>query len=160
VRVVDFIHGVARKVFGKSFHQDHRNDWNNIDLLFQCRNKIAHTGQLSYEGQPPVTYEVVAHWWDSVRLLIGWLIRFLFGSYTYLCDALLIPHAAAETARRQALPRMTESADELQRRRKSAPDLQQRPRLHALSLVARGQARQRQEMAARLGVQRHRVAAW
>ncbi|MDQ3831046.1 MAG: hypothetical protein M3361_17460 [Candidatus Tectomicrobia bacterium] len=73
VRVVDYIDGVAKEAFQKSFRRDHRKDYDHINDLFQCRNKIAHTGQLSYEGQPSVTYEVVARWWDSVVLLIKWL---------------------------------------------------------------------------------------
>jgi hypothetical protein len=76
VRVVDFIHRVAQKAFGKSFRQDHRNDYDNIDHLFQCRNKIAHMGKLSYRDQQnviTVDYEIVAHWWDSVIRLIDWL---------------------------------------------------------------------------------------
>jgi hypothetical protein len=61
---------------------------------------------------------------------------------------------------RKAMPRITASADELQRRMKSDPDLKKRQRLHALSLAASGQAHQRQEIAALLGVPRHSVAAW
>jgi len=61
---------------------------------------------------------------------------------------------------RKAMPRITESADELQRRMKSEPDLKKRQRLHALYLAASGHARHRQEIAALLGVHRHSVAAW
>jgi transposase len=61
---------------------------------------------------------------------------------------------------RKAMPSITERADELQRRMKSEPDLKKRQRLHALYLAASGQARQRQEIAALLGVHRHSVAAW
>jgi transposase len=61
---------------------------------------------------------------------------------------------------RKAMPRITESADELQRRMKSEPDLKKRQRFHAFYLAASGQARQRQEIAALLGVHRHSVAAW
>jgi transposase len=61
---------------------------------------------------------------------------------------------------REAMPSITESADELQRRMKSEPDLKKRQRLHALYLAASGQAHQRQEIAALLGVHRHSVAAW
>ena len=61
---------------------------------------------------------------------------------------------------RKAMPHITESADELQRRMKNEPDLKKRQRLHALYLTASGQARQRQEIAALLGVHRHSVAAW
>lgn len=61
---------------------------------------------------------------------------------------------------RKAMPQMTETADELQRRMKSEPDHKKRQRLHALYLAASGQARHRQAMAALRGVHRHSVAAW
>jgi transposase len=61
---------------------------------------------------------------------------------------------------RKAMPRITESADELQRRMKSEPAPKKRQRLHALYLAASGHARHRQEIAALLGVHRHSVAAW
>jgi transposase len=61
---------------------------------------------------------------------------------------------------RKPMPRITESADELQRRMKSEPDIKKRQRLHAFYLVASGHARYRQEIAALLGVHRHSVAAW
>ena len=61
---------------------------------------------------------------------------------------------------RKAMPRMTESADELQRRMQSELDLKKRQRLHAFYLAASGQARHRQEIAALLGVHRHSIAAW
>jgi hypothetical protein len=73
VPVVDYINGLAKEAFGKSFLKDHPNDWHNIQNLFQCRNKIAHTGQLLYPGQPPVNGEVVVRWWNSVMTLINWL---------------------------------------------------------------------------------------
>ncbi len=61
---------------------------------------------------------------------------------------------------RKAMPRIVESADELQRRMKSEPDRKKRQRLHAVYLAASGQARYRHEIAALLGVHRHSVAAW
>ena len=61
---------------------------------------------------------------------------------------------------RKAMPRITESAHDLQRRMQSEPDLKKRQRLHAFYLAASGQARHRQEIAALLGVHRHSVAAW
>jgi hypothetical protein len=61
---------------------------------------------------------------------------------------------------RKAMPSMTESADELQRRMQSEPDLKKRQRLHALYLAASGHARRRHALAALLGVHRPSVAAW
>ena len=84
----------------------------------------------------------------------------MVGAYPYLRYSPLTPNVAEETEMRKAMPSITESADELQRRMKSEPDLKKRQRLHALYLAASGQARQRQEIAALLGVHRHSVAAW
>ena len=61
---------------------------------------------------------------------------------------------------RKAMPTITESAPELQRHMQREKDIQKRQRLHALSLVASGQARHRQTVATFGGVQRHSVAAW
>jgi transposase len=61
---------------------------------------------------------------------------------------------------RKAMPRVTESADELQHRMNSEPDRKKQQRLHALYLAASGQARHRQAIAALLGGHRHSVAAW
>jgi hypothetical protein len=60
---------------------------------------------------------------------------------------------------RKAMPWITENADALQRRMKSEPARKKRQRLHAFYLVASGQARYRQEIAALRGVHRHSVAA-
>jgi transposase len=61
---------------------------------------------------------------------------------------------------RKKLPTIHESAAELHRRLKSETDGKKRQRLHALYLVASGQARHRQEVARLLGVHRHSVEAW
>ena len=58
---------------------------------------------------------------------------------------------------RTAMPRITESADELQHRMQSELDRKKRQRLQAFYLAASGQARHRQEIAALLGVHRHSV---
>src|SRR4029450_1685406 len=61
---------------------------------------------------------------------------------------------------RKKMPTVMESAAELLRRMKSEPDIKKRQRLHALYLVASGQARHRKDVAQTLGVHRHSVAAW
>jgi transposase len=58
------------------------------------------------------------------------------------------------------MPTITEHAAELVRRMQDEPDGKKRQRLHALSLVASGQARYRKEVATMLHVHRHSVAAW
>jgi transposase len=61
---------------------------------------------------------------------------------------------------RKKMPSITENATELLRRMKGEHDVKKRQRLHALYLVASGQARHRKEIAAALGVHRHSVAVW
>jgi hypothetical protein len=61
---------------------------------------------------------------------------------------------------RKAMPTVTESAAEVQRRMHRERDGKKRHRLHALYLAASGPARHRQDIAALSGVHRHRVAAW
>ncbi|MDQ3829776.1 MAG: helix-turn-helix domain-containing protein [Candidatus Tectomicrobia bacterium] len=61
---------------------------------------------------------------------------------------------------RKKLPTIHESAAELQQRMKSEHHGKKRQRLHALYLVASGQARHRKDVALLLGVHRHSVAAW
>lgn len=61
---------------------------------------------------------------------------------------------------RKKMPTITETAAELGRRMQDEADSKKRQRLYALYLVASGQARHRQEVAAMLHVHRHSVAAW
>ena len=61
---------------------------------------------------------------------------------------------------RKKMPTITESATELHPRMKQAKDVKQRQRLQALYFIVTGHARDRQELAAWLGVHRHSVAAW
>jgi transposase len=61
---------------------------------------------------------------------------------------------------RKKMPTITESAAALVRRMQDEPDGKKRQRLHALYLVASGQARYRPEVAATLRVHWHSVAAW
>ena len=61
---------------------------------------------------------------------------------------------------RKKMPTITENAAALVRRMQDEPDSKKRQRLHALYLVASGQARYRKEVAAMLHVHRHSGAAW
>jgi hypothetical protein len=61
---------------------------------------------------------------------------------------------------RKKMPIITETAAALVRRMQDEPDSKKRQQLHALYLVASGQARHRKEVAALLPVHRHSVAAW
>jgi transposase len=61
---------------------------------------------------------------------------------------------------RKQMPTITASAAELVQRMQDEPDGKKRQRLHALYLVASGQARHRKAVAAMLPVHRQSVAAW
>ena len=77
VGVPEYLDGVAKRAFGKSFKQDRSEDYRNIENLFRARNKVAHMGELWYRDNSPdridVDYDLVARWWDSVLRLINWL---------------------------------------------------------------------------------------
>jgi hypothetical protein len=61
---------------------------------------------------------------------------------------------------RRAIPPIREAVDELKDGRPRAQDGPKTSRLHVLSRRATGQARDRQEVAARLGVPRHTIGRW
>jgi hypothetical protein len=76
VRTIELIHGVAQEAFGKSFMIDHAKDYENIDHLFRCRNKVAHRGELVFRvGDTKITADAkrIETWWASVDALIQWL---------------------------------------------------------------------------------------
>ena len=78
VRVIDLIHGVAKEVFGESFKEAEKDAYQHIDLLFQCRNKVAHRGKAIYRdaaGEHPVTRLTLEEWWVSVDLLMRWISK-------------------------------------------------------------------------------------
>lgn len=78
VRVIDLIHGVAKEVFGESFSDVENAAYQHIDLLFQCRNKVAHRGKAIYRdaaGEHSVTRLTLEEWWVSVDLLMRWIAK-------------------------------------------------------------------------------------
>ena len=60
----------------------------------------------------------------------------------------------------KALPAITESPQDLQRRLRAEPEARKRQRLQALYFLARGQATSRGALAALLAVHRHTIGAW
>ncbi|MDW8215758.1 MAG: helix-turn-helix domain-containing protein [Roseiflexaceae bacterium] len=61
---------------------------------------------------------------------------------------------------RNPIPPITETVDELKLRLQQERDGRKKPRLQMLYLLATGQARERQEVAALLGVHRNTVGRW
>lgn len=74
--------------------------------------------------------------------------------------ARLVLHSSPVTMAYAALPEITEDTADLQRRLRAELDPERKRRLHALVLLATGQATTRHEVADHLAVHRHTVARW
>ncbi|WP_157798657.1 hypothetical protein [Dyella ginsengisoli] len=77
VRVTDLLDPIAREAFGISYKEASLKDYQSIDHLFRCRNKIAHRGELIYKDDSGQSHQPdrdeVAAWWTSVERLRDWL---------------------------------------------------------------------------------------
>ncbi len=77
VSVIELLHGAAKFAFGKSFKEEHPDDYKHLDHLFRTRNKVAHIGQCKYKDDQGDTHEVnediLVIWWQSIAMLINWL---------------------------------------------------------------------------------------
>ena len=77
VRVLDLLDAVAEEAFARSYKKQEPNNYQNIDHLFRCRNKIAHRGELAFRDDSGKTISVeaavVETWWHTVANLKGWL---------------------------------------------------------------------------------------
>ncbi len=77
VRVLDLLDAVADEAFGRSYKKEEAADYQRIDYLFRCRNKIAHRGELTFRDDSGRTINVdrslVEGWWHAVAHLRTWL---------------------------------------------------------------------------------------
>lgn len=77
VPITDMVNAMAKMAFGKSFKEDEDIHYKNIDLLFRCRNKVAHRGELTYRDDSgtvqPISKDTLAIWWVSALTLLEWL---------------------------------------------------------------------------------------
>ena len=77
VRVLDLLDAVAEEAFTRSYKKQELGNYQNIDYLFRCRNKIAHRGELSFRDDSGRTVSVdaplVEAWWHAVVNLKEWL---------------------------------------------------------------------------------------
>jgi len=77
ISVLEFISKVACEVFGESFKVAYSDDFENIEYLFRCRNKIAHRGELTFKDingtLQEATDAMAKKWYLSVRCLLMWL---------------------------------------------------------------------------------------
>lgn len=77
VRVLELLDTVATEAFGQSYKRASPTEFDCIDRLFRCRNKIAHRGELSYREDSGVLVTpdapAVERWWNAVAHLRTWL---------------------------------------------------------------------------------------
>lgn len=77
VRVLDLLDSVAEEAFNRSFKKDAPDDFQRLDHLFRCRNKIAHRGELLYRDDSSkfvvADAPLVKVWWQAVANLKAWL---------------------------------------------------------------------------------------
>lgn len=77
IKVLDLLDPIAREAFGASFREDRPKDFESIDHLFRCRNKVAHRGVLLYKDDGGKLIEVdaakIGVWWISIVELRTWL---------------------------------------------------------------------------------------
>jgi len=77
VRVLELVDAVAKEAFARSYRTDAANQYQCIDYLFRCGNKIAHRGELSFRDDAgsliSADKKMVASWWDATAHLMNWL---------------------------------------------------------------------------------------
>jgi hypothetical protein len=77
VRVLELIDTVSFEAFSHSYRKEHPSDYDHIDRLFRCRNKIAHRAELAYRDDSGKSHKVgksqVEEWWLSAAHLMNWL---------------------------------------------------------------------------------------
>lgn len=77
VRVLELLDAVAKEAFLTSYKDQKPENFQNIDFIFRCRNKIAHRGELSFRDNGGNLIEVdapiVEAWWQAVADLRLWL---------------------------------------------------------------------------------------
>ncbi len=80
VRVTELVDGAAKEAFGQSFKDVDQPDYENIDYLFRCRNKVAHRGEAIFRDDAGVSHPAdrttVRKWWASVGKLMSWLDQY------------------------------------------------------------------------------------
>ena len=77
VRVLELLDAVAEEAFSRSYKKQEPSNYQSIDHLFRCRNKIAHRGELSFRDDFGKSVNVdasrVETWWQAVTNLKAWL---------------------------------------------------------------------------------------
>jgi hypothetical protein len=78
VKITDYIAKIAEYALGEKFEDiTSKADFTNIDNLFRGRNKVVHSGELSFKDENGKRHEInkpiLIRWWRSVEQLLAWL---------------------------------------------------------------------------------------
>jgi hypothetical protein len=78
VKITDYIANIAEYALGEKFEDStSKADFTNIDNLFRGRNKVVHSGELSFKDENgklhKIDISVLKEWWRSVERLLAWL---------------------------------------------------------------------------------------
>lgn len=77
VRVLELLDAIAEEAFAVSYRKQSPANFQCIDYMFRCRNKIAHRGELRFRDDTGATSAVdaacVKDWWHAVVDLKSWL---------------------------------------------------------------------------------------
>ena len=77
VSVIELIHVVAKEAVGQGFKDVDPDAYQDINYLFQARNKVAHRGLMIYRDVGGTKREVdrptLEAWWASVDILMSWI---------------------------------------------------------------------------------------
>ena len=77
LRAIDLLHGPALDAFSTSFKDSYPTEYEHLDYLFRCRNKIAHRALAQYRDDANVVHSIdrttLEIWWQSIERLFHWL---------------------------------------------------------------------------------------
>lgn len=78
--VIELLHGASKEAFGESFKEIYCDEYDDINNLFRCRNKIAHRGLAIFKDKngklQTVDEKILENWWNSVEILFDWLSKY------------------------------------------------------------------------------------
>ena len=76
---LEYLSTMASRSFGCSFKDEHPGEYEAIDFLFRCRNKIVHRGSLKFRNDQNEEVEpdelLIREWWNAVNSLLAWIDR-------------------------------------------------------------------------------------
>jgi len=75
--VLNLIDKIALEAFNRSFRNEQLKNYESIDFLFRCRNKVVHRGELCYRNDKGkkinINRAIITQWLDAADALVSWL---------------------------------------------------------------------------------------